>query len=175
VPSGNPIAPAAVSPKPSIAPPREVVASPRPAPASTGVAPADTNDPLAGLPATLPAVDPEPTGAGALAGGVSGEGTSSPPPSQPTPATTLREEAALLESVRESLAASRAATALDALDRYDGRFPSGALSEEAAVLRVEALLGVGRREEARRSVEQFAAKHPASSYVPRMRALLERK
>ena len=114
-------------------------------------------------PASLEAVAAPPAiGAGSVA-----------PPAPPS--SSLRDEAALLESVRESLAASRAEDALGSLDAYDARFASGALEEEAAVLRVQALLARGRRDEARRISADFGRRHPASSYVRRMRSLVEAK
>ena len=89
-------------------------------------------------------------------------------------ATSLRDEIALLEGVRASLAAADIASALRSLERHDAQFPSGALVDEAAVLRVKALMSAGRRDEARRFAQQFSATHPTSTYVSRMRSLLER-
>jgi hypothetical protein len=91
------------------------------------------------------------------------------------PARTLREETARLEGVRRLLEASRAAEALTALDGYDARFASGLLAEEAAVLRVEALLAAGNIAGARRVVADFEARYPSSSYRARVHALIERK
>jgi hypothetical protein len=102
-------------------------------------------------------------------GGSSSE-SATPPPVLPS---SLRQEAALLESVRESLAASRFDRALASLDEYDARFASGALEEEGAVLRVEALLASGHRDEARRVTADFERRHPATSYAPRMRARVD--
>ncbi len=94
----------------------------------------------------------------------------------PSPApTSLHDEAALLESVRASLATSHVARALTLLDAYDARFAAGALAEEAVVLRVQALLAAGRREDARRIADDFARRYPGSSYVPRVRALIDSK
>jgi hypothetical protein len=88
----------------------------------------------------------------------------------PLRATSLHEEAALLESVREALAASQPSRAFATLDRYDAQFASGVLAEEAAVLRIEALLAAGDRAAARRAGEAFEQKYPGSSYTPRVRA-----
>ena len=89
--------------------------------------------------------------------------------------TSLRAEALLLESVRESLATSEAGRALSLLDGYDAQFgPSGSLEEEAIVLRVEALIAVGRRDEAGRVASAFEHSHPGSSYASRLRSLVER-
>jgi len=73
------------------------------------------------------------------------------------------------------MAAANPGGALATLDRYDARFPAGSLSEEAAVLRVQALLAARRAGEARSVTEDFARRHPASAYVPRMRALVGRE
>ena len=88
----------------------------------------------------------------------------------PPPASSLKAEAALLESVRSALASSRSDRALAALDEYAAHFPSGALSEEASVLRVEALLAAGRTDDARRAAALFEQTHPSSSYAPSLRA-----
>jgi hypothetical protein len=87
------------------------------------------------------------------------------------PRASLHDEAALLESVRASLAASSPSRALAALDLYDARFASGVLAQEAGVLRVEALLAGGDRIAAGRAAEAFARKYPTSSYVSRVRTL----
>jgi outer membrane protein assembly factor BamD (BamD/ComL family) len=63
--------------------------------------------------------------------------------------------------------------ALATLDRYDAAFAPGVLAEEAAVLRVTALMAGGKRAQARRLAEDFARRYPTSSYGPRVRALVE--
>jgi hypothetical protein len=87
------------------------------------------------------------------------------------PEASLRREAALLEAVRESLAGSQLDRALVLLDDYDARFATGVLSEESAVLRIEALVAAGRRAAADAKLTEFARRYPASSYGPRLRAL----
>ncbi len=91
------------------------------------------------------------------------------------PATKLREETAQLSTVRRLLETSHASEALAALDDYDARFPRGVLAEEAAVLRVEALLAAGNGAGARRAVADFERRYPASSYGPRVQALTDEK
>jgi hypothetical protein len=98
-----------------------------------------------------------------------------PIPSVKAPARTLREETAQLESARRLLEASRASDALAALDAYDVRFLGGMLNEEAAVLRVEALLALGNVAQAHLVVSKFEARYPASSYGTRIRELVEQK
>ena len=121
---------------------------------------------------SAPAARKEALSASPPAGTMGGSGSESAAP-PPIPPSSLRQEAALLESVRESLAASRFDRALASLDEYDARFASGALEEEGAVLRVEALLASGYRDEARRVTADFERRHPASSYAPRMRARVD--
>jgi hypothetical protein len=125
-------------------------------PRATRVAPPASSEALATLPSS---------------GGEGSRSTSAAP--APIAPSSLRQEAALLASARESLAASHFDRALGSLDEYDARFASGALEEEAAVLRVEALLGGGHRDEARRVATDFERRHPASSYAPRMRARVD--
>jgi hypothetical protein len=179
-PSAHPLAPAIAVPSARRAPPPPSVIAPRaaaspPPPSSPPAAPR----PQAPVNPPRPTRGAPPASREALAASPSteGEGRSSSAPAAPAPIapSSLRQEAALLESVRESLAASRFDRALGSLDEYDARFAGGALEEEAAVLRVEALLAAGRRDEARRVVADFERGHPASSYAPRMRARVDRQ
>jgi outer membrane protein assembly factor BamD (BamD/ComL family) len=102
-------------------------------------------------------------------------GDAVPRPTTPAPSSTLHDEAALLESVREAIAKSQVDRALSLLDAYDAQFAAGGLAEEAIVLRVQALLADGHRQEAQQTTADFERRHPESSYVPRLRALLQKK
>ena len=77
-----------------------------------------------------------------------------------TPASAASDETS---QVRRALAELRgakdAAAALRALDEYQRRFPAGQLSEEARLIRIEALLSLGQSAEALQSLETL----PASS------------
>ena len=181
LPSAAPSARPIVAPSAPLAGERaEAPPSPRSSvPASTRPAtpPVDTADAPRASP---PARDDTPaasSGAGSGSAGVAGAAPFFAPAPAPAehapPATALHEEALLLESARAALAAGSTASAIAALDRYDARFSSGALAEEAAVLRVQALLAAHRPAEARQVTEDFARRRPASSYVPRMRALVD--
>jgi hypothetical protein len=86
-----------------------------------------------------------------------------------TPA--LADEISRLDTVRKLLAANRAKPALAALRNYDREHPSGALRQEATLLRIEALHRAGDRERARTLAERFLAEHPDSPHAPRIRAL----
>jgi hypothetical protein len=59
-------------------------------------------------------------------------------PEQNASSGELREEILLLDQVRTALQHGSGAAALEQLDRYRQRFPSGILSREAALLRQQA-------------------------------------
>ncbi len=86
----------------------------------------------------------------------------------------LSEELALLERARRSLAEGRSDEARDALKRHREAFPSGALAEEAAVLRIEVLLARGENALAEQAGRDFLDAHPKSPHAPRVRDLLVR-
>lgn len=75
------------------------------------------------------------------------------PPRAPAVApSALAEEAALLESAVAAVRAHAPQRALDLLDVHARRFASGVLARESAVVRVDALLALGRGEDARRTL-----------------------
>lgn len=100
---------------------------------------------------------------------------SSPTPSvSPSPVAStdqLAAEVAQIDRARNALAAGDAQEALRALDARD-RLPQGALGPEAQVLRIEALLKQGKREDAARAAEAFLRAYPTSPLVPRVQSLL---
>jgi hypothetical protein len=87
-------------------------------------------------------------------------------------AAMLREELSALDRGRLSLAGGDARRALDELEGYDRRFPSGRLQLEAEVLRIDALAKVGRKDAARQHAEAFLRHHPNSVLATRVRAHL---
>ncbi len=89
-------------------------------------------------------------------------------------ASTLSEEVRALDTVRKELAIGRARSALADLDAYRARFPNGALTTEATVLRVEALLGAGERASAEREAARLIQAAPNSRHAERVRELLKR-
>lgn len=107
---------------------------------------------------------------------------STPTPSSHAPRTTaaaaapvdsLGEEAARLRSVREDLSAGRTQQAFRKLDQYDDRFGShGAMREEAAVMRVEALLQAGRTTEANALGSRLLVERPNGAFARKLRSLL---
>jgi hypothetical protein len=98
--------------------------------------------------------------------------TSSTPPVAPS--ISIAGEIALIDRVRSSLAAGSPQSALATLDEYDIECRSGALSLEAAVLRVEALAAAGDTEGAATRAKRFLVEHPRSAYEARVRAHLSK-
>jgi hypothetical protein len=84
----------------------------------------------------------------------------------------LLREIGLVERVHERVAAGDTRAALTLLDSYDAEFAHGQMAEEAAVLRIQALLGEGQEARARELAHVFLAKHGASPLAERVRSLL---
>jgi hypothetical protein len=90
------------------------------------------------------------------------------PPSPRRPASAAREEISALRAALQQLRRARdPLSALRLLDKYDRRFPRGLLRQEALVTRVEALLAVGRSDDAWRALEALP-----DAVVTRSRPLL---
>jgi RNA polymerase sigma factor (sigma-70 family) len=85
------------------------------------------------------------------------------PPMPPAPSDEpppFAAELASLEAARAALLGGDARRALDLLARHRRRFPAGALAQEAAVTRIDALCGLGDVDAARRELESFARRWP---------------
>ena len=82
------------------------------------------------------------------------------------------EQLRALQVIRATLAERAPERALSLLDAFDQRYRSSALSEEAAVLRVEALADAGHAD-ARSMGQRFLQKYPASAYFSRVRSKLQ--
>ena len=96
-----------------------------------------------------------------------------PPSTVPTaPGSTLLAEVASIDRARSTLAGGRAAEALAKVEAYFAEFPSGALGQEAALLRIEALVKLGRRAEAEPLGRAFLDAHPTSAHGSRVRELI---
>jgi hypothetical protein len=100
------------------------------------------------------------------------------PAHAPNPSSTssarpsLEAEIEALGAARRALDSGDAAGTLARLDRYAHDFPRGALSQEATVLRIEALSRAGRTAEARALGKRFLAQNPQSPHASRIRSLL---
>lgn len=102
----------------------------------------------------------------------------SPPRSAPrvvTPspsASSLEEEVYAIDQARRALTAGNAAAALSAVDAYDARYVPGALAQESAEIRIEALYRLGKRPLADKLATRFLSAHPDSPYAREIRALM---
>jgi len=93
---------------------------------------------------------------------------------EPTASATssMPSELAALQQARAALGAGDPARALSMLDAYGARFPHGAMTQEAAVLRIEALVRAGDRPAAQRAADAYRRAYPQSPYLDRIRSLL---
>lgn len=86
-------------------------------------------------------------------------------------ASSLTVEMQELEAVRRTITQGRGAEALVQLDSFAARHPRARLSEEAAVLRIEALMASGASGQARSMAEEFLRTRPNSAFGDRVRSL----
>jgi len=84
----------------------------------------------------------------------------------------LESEIAILDSAQRALAAGQPSGALQNLDTHRRLFAKPHLLPEATLVRIEALLALGRAVEARRLGEQLLAAQPAGALSQRVRSLL---
>jgi hypothetical protein len=99
--------------------------------------------------------------------------STSPQPSTSPPRSTLTDERVLLDQARRQLASDEPARALVFLDQHAQRFAKGLLSEEREAMRINVLVQLGRKEEARTRGEAFAARFPNSIMGSSVRAALK--
>lgn len=81
-------------------------------------------------------------------------------------AEALRGELRLLRHARAAVAREDFAAALPPIAEHARRFKDGRLVEEREALRVKALVGLGRTEDARRAAAAFRARFPHSVLLP---------
>jgi hypothetical protein len=82
-------------------------------------------------------------------------------------------EVKLLERAQDALR-SRPAEALALCTEHERTFQRGMLAQEREVIAIEALVKLGRMDDARARADRFAAAHPSSSHQRRIDALLAR-
>lgn len=93
------------------------------------------------------------------------------PPSRRTPAEDATGlELAVLQRARAAVAKQEFSAALELIADHQRRFPRGKLREEREALRVKALAGLGRTDEAQRAAERFRERFPNSVLSPRIEA-----
>ena len=184
---GNAVAPVADVPPPSEVPPA-VAVPPAPAEVARAQGPdavkaiAPAVPAVAGAravasrgvpaPELAPAPAPETAPARESTAAAATDVAPSPAAAEARPSGSLGDQVASLDTARSALAAGHPQLALRAVDDYDARFPGGMLSQEAAVVRIDALERLGRRDEAAAIGQRFIESHPASPYAAKVRQLL---
>jgi hypothetical protein len=93
------------------------------------------------------------------------------PPPRLSPADAIRAELLLLRPARAAVAREDFAAALPPIAEHARRFKDGRLAEEREALRVKALVGLGRADEARRAAAAFRAHFPHSVLLPAVRQM----
>jgi hypothetical protein len=81
------------------------------------------------------------------------------------------QELKVLQPARAAVARGDFSAALSSIAEHQRRFPDGQLSEEREALRVQALSGLGRTDEATRAAIAFRKRFPGSVLISRMRGL----
>jgi hypothetical protein len=94
------------------------------------------------------------------------------PTMAPSPVSPVDTEFSLVEQAQRALAADPG-RALDLTDRDARLYPSGALAQEREVIAIQALLGLGRADEARARGARFSQAFAGSAYAPRIAQLLD--
>ena len=84
----------------------------------------------------------------------------------PSPVDAAREELHLMRQARAAVARGDFTAALSPINEHTRRFKNGRLVEEREALRVRALVGLGRSEEARRAAAAFRTRFPRSVLLP---------
>jgi TolA-binding protein len=101
-----------------------------------------------------------------------------PPAIAPPPAAVassparLADEIALLDRAEAAVSRGDFRGALAQLGEHYRRFPAGTLTQEAEVLRIRALLGAGRRDDAQARARRFLGLHSDGVLAAKVRSLL---
>ena len=80
----------------------------------------------------------------------------------------LGDQVALIDSARAAVSTRDGRRALEILRRYQERYPAGSFRPEAAAIKIEALMKLGREAEARPLAERFVAEHRGSLLARRV-------
>jgi len=92
----------------------------------------------------------------------------------PTAQESYAAELALLRRAQVAYAARDYSATAALVAEHTRRFPNGRLAEEREAVRVRSLAGAGRKDEAQRAAQEFAAHFPRSVLLPRLRELAEK-
>jgi len=87
------------------------------------------------------------------------------------PAGEAESEAGFLRRTRAALAGDPA-RALRMTEEHAARFPRGVLVQERDVIAIDALVRLGRRDEARAKAMSFRARYPSSAHASRIAAIV---
>jgi hypothetical protein len=113
------------------------------------------------LPLAVSASTPESSPAPIAAASTTDEHSGTPSASH-RPGRAAVEELRLLDRARQSDARADYAGVLSVAAEHERRYPNGRLAEEREVLRVRALVGLGRGGEARQTASRFRQQFPRS-------------
>jgi hypothetical protein len=94
-------------------------------------------------------------------------------PSVQAPRSTLVDERVLLDRARRQLASDEPARALVFLEQHARRFARGELTEEREAMRINVLVQLGRKDEAKVGGDAFAARFPNSIMGASVRSALK--
>jgi hypothetical protein len=136
--------------------------APPPGPSATTLAPAPPSaspPPPASAPVEPPPVETSPA--------------PEPKPSARVAPRPAVPEATLLQQAHDELLRGSAARALAIAGEHQRAYPTGALAQEREVIAIEALVRLGRVDEARRRAKAFHAAYPGSSHAARIDRLVE--
>jgi hypothetical protein len=93
-----------------------------------------------------------------------------PRPTASVEAPEARPEIEILREAQQALG-SNPARALALADEHARSHPKGQLGQEREMLRIQALVALGRKDEARALAKAFKERHPKSGYLPRLDAM----
>lgn len=135
---------------------------------------------VATVSASAPTPEPLPAQSASVVASTSSSASSGPArvtPSHPAAVSASVSAPAArpeMDILKDAQAARRSdpARALQLVDEHAAAYPKSGMAQEREMIRVEALLGVGRRAEAKALADAFRKAHPSSAYARRLDALL---
>ncbi|HEU4581578.1 MAG TPA: hypothetical protein VFS67_25140 [Polyangiaceae bacterium] len=93
-------------------------------------------------------------------------------PAPAAPARSLAEQIEQIKQARAALKAGQFGRTLELVDEYQSSPGGSEFSAEARLLRIEALAGAGRQEEAASEARRFVTDYPTSPLIDRVRSFL---
>jgi hypothetical protein len=142
-----------------------------PAPSAvTAVAPRPTNDPIAPVPA-ISAPAPEASAAPLASGAPRASAALVALSASASASAPARSEIEILREAQAALASSPT-RALALTDEHARAHPKGSMGQEREMIRIQALVALGRRDEARALAKAFKERHPSSAYAQRLDSML---